>query len=93
VGVVIRRYRVTGIYGGSSSREDLCEYHANVKKFFAREVKATGTELPADAKCDDCRPAQGPYVLDRVIAEADAKERTAEPAPPKVLRGQGRLFK
>jgi len=91
---MIRRYIVTGVYGGSRSHEtDLCDYHANVMKVFAREVKRTDAQVAADAKCDDCRPANGPYVLDRVIAEADAKEKADEPAPVKVLPGQGKLFK
>jgi len=89
---MIRRYIVTGVYGGSRSYEtNLCDYHAHIK--FAREVKATDAQLPPDAKCDDCRPAKGPYVLDRVIAEADAKKKADQPVPAKVLPGQGRLFK
>ena len=89
---MIRRYIVTGAYGGGRSHaRDLCEYHANIARKFAREMKLAKSEAAPDAKCDDCRPAEGPYVLDRLIAEADKADRAAQPAAPKVLPGQGKL--
>lgn len=91
--MTIRGYNVVGAYGGARSYvSNLCDYHANIKRAFSRSVEETGTPVQPDAKCDDCRPAKGPYVLDRVIAEADAKARAAETVPPKVLKGQRRLF-
>lgn len=89
---VILRYVVTGTYGGSRSYEaDLCQYHANVRKTFSREVKKLAEEPAADAKCDDCRPVKGPTILDRIIETEDAAAKTDEPAV-RVLPGQRRLF-
>jgi hypothetical protein len=88
---LIRRYSVAEIYGSVLTRTmDLCEYHANVKKRFARQVRESGESAP-DARCNDCRPTTGPTILDRVIAEAEREERAADPVPVKVLPGQRKL--
>lgn len=90
---MIRRYKCSGVFGGSTTYEAvLCQYHAGLKRARSREVKELPQAPPENAKCEDCRPAKGPYVIDRVIAEADKAARAVEPAPPKVLKGQRRLF-
>jgi hypothetical protein len=88
----IRRYTVTGTLGGSTTYEaDLCQYHANIKKTFSREVKELAEAPSDDAKCEDCRPARGPYVIDRVI-DSDDDDTEPAPVPVPVLPGQGKLF-
>jgi len=90
---VIRRYMCSGVFGGSTTYEAvLCQYHAGVKRAMSREVKELPKGPPDDAKCEDCRPAQGPTILDRVIEAEDAAAKSDEPAPVRVLPGQRRLF-
>lgn len=90
--MAIRSYSVVSGHGGAVAYEaNLCGYHANIKRVFSKSVEEIGEASP-EAKCEDCRPPEGPTVLDRIVEESEAKERAAEPAPPKVLPGQRRLF-
>jgi hypothetical protein len=90
--MAIRRYLITGAYGGSRTfAKDLCDYHANIQNKFAQAMKFSKTAAAADAKCEDCRPVEGPLVLDRIIAEDDAKKQADQPRPVRVLPGQRKL--
>lgn len=70
----------------------LCDRHREARMVLGWTIENERPSFSPVPACDDCKAAQQPTVLDRVIAEGDASAVSDEPEPVRVLPGQRRLF-
>lgn len=94
---MIRIYEIrrrSGTTLGPSTTLYLCDRHLNARKIIGWEVGKitdTRTTLP-DYFCRDCKAADEPTVMDRIIEADDRAKASQEPTPVPVLPGQRRLW-